>query len=148
MYDELLTPHQTPSLAKGKSFSYKKQLFQTYFIANSSYLVGNAQYRNWQEWIQEQMIKMGREVDETESKSKSKSKSKSNLQSIEEVIQAISAFNQNILTCIINGRMPSRCEALPADAMAVSSAHREGKRAGADRGEDRALPAGQRTVKQ
>ena len=88
MYDWIALSISPPVLAKGKSFSYKKQLFQSYFIANSSYLVGNVHYRNWGEWIKDQMMKLGREVEETEPQC--------SVQSIEEVIDSISSFNQNI----------------------------------------------------
>lgn len=74
----------------GKSSSYKKKLFQSYFIAKGGCLVGHPQYKSWREWITEQMKKMGRDVEETVSPDHS---------SVEKVIEELCELNGGIVSC-------------------------------------------------
>lgn len=83
---------QVPAIAKGKASSYKKQLFESYFIANNMRLIGSPHYRSWKDWIADQMKKMGKNSYEEEQKKE--------VSSVELIIKKLDALNRHTITCM------------------------------------------------
>ena len=54
---------------RAKPLSYKRQLFQSFFVAHGDSLIGSDQYHSWSDWTYDALKKMGKEVPAGESRS-------------------------------------------------------------------------------
>ena len=60
---------KAPSLTRGKTLAYKRQLFQSYYIAHGDSLLGADSYESWSDWIQATLRKMGKTTEASEDRS-------------------------------------------------------------------------------
>ena len=60
---------KAPSLTRGKTLAYKRQLFQSYFVAHGDSLLGADSYESWSDWTQKTLQKMGKTTEATENRS-------------------------------------------------------------------------------